>query len=193
MRRRSRCGAASATTPATPWTDLGGEPAWGTVRPSLGDVDRQAVALASFAAAVAGYFGTARHHAARTGRPTRRSSPWLRRLSGAVDASALSAGTPLATMATRAGALDIAATTDAERGRLLGGDRFEVNYPEPSMWVEAVLAVPDGAAAPDDLDGGDRRDGARRGRLGRPPTAATQSLPGATTMLALRTLWQEAT
>ena len=58
------------------------------------------------------------------------------------------------------------------------------------MWLEAVLAVPDGAAVPDDL---------RRCRHGRPrrhgtdPSTATQALPGASTMLALRALWQEAT
>ena len=58
------------------------------------------------------------------------------------------------------------------------------------MWLEAVLAVPDGVAVPDDL--GDRRRGRPR-RDGTTPSAATQSLPGASTMLALRTLWQEAT
>ena len=134
------------------------------IRPSIGDVDGQAVALASFAAAVAGYYG----------RPDIRSSdwqndpsftPWVSRLLGQVDTAALSAGTPLATMAVRP-ALDIAATTDVEL-TAVGGDRFAVNYPEPSMWVEAV----DGGARPH--RGARRRDRDRHRRpvgcrLGRP-------------------------
>lgn len=170
-----------------PWTDVDGEAAWGRVRPSLGAVDRQAVALGSFAAAVGGYFG----------RPDIRSSdwqndpaftPWFRQLSGAVDVSALSGGTPLATMVNRPSALDIAATTDAEVAAL-GGDRFAVNYPEPSMWVEAVLAVPDGTAVPAGLVPALATAASAAGWDA--PGAATQPLPGATTMLALRALWQE--
>ncbi len=57
------------------------------------------------------------------------------------------------------------------------------------MWLEAVLAVPDGAAVPDDL--GDVATGALVGWDA--PSAATQAVPGASTMLALRTLWSEAT
>ena len=89
-----------------------------------------------------------------------------------------------------AGALDVAATTD-RRARRSGAtaDRFDASYPEPSMWLEAVLAVPDGAAVPDDL--GDVASGATVGWDA--PSAATQPLPGASTMLALRALWQEAT
>jgi hypothetical protein len=170
-----------------PWTDIGGEAGWGRVRPSLGAVDRQAVALASFAAAVGGYFG----------RPDIRSSdwqgdpaftPWLNQLAGAVDVTALSGGTPLATMVNRPSALDIAATTDAEVAAV-GGDRFAVNYPEPSMWVEAVLAVPDGTAVPEGLVPALATAASAAGWDA--PGAATQPLPGATTMLALRARWQE--
>jgi hypothetical protein len=173
----------------TPWTDIGGEAAWRTVRPSLGIVERDAVALASFAAAVAGYFGTPQV-SRNTWEADPAFVPWLRRLAGAVDESVLSGGTPLATMATRAGSLDIAATTDAELAGL-GGDRFAVNYPEPSMWVEAVLAVPDGAAAPDGLAAEAAAALAAAG-WGAADTAAA-SVPGASTMIALRELWRQAT
>jgi hypothetical protein len=171
------------------WSTLAPDAAAGDIRPAIGAADREAVALASFAAAVSGYFG----------RPDIRSSdwqndpaftPWVSRLLGAVDASALSAGTPLATMAIRPSALDIAATTDAERAAL-GGDRFTPNYPEPSMWVEAVVAVPEGTAVPDDLTAALAAGLAAGGWEA--PDAATQALPGATTMLALRSLWQEST
>ena len=171
------------------WSTLAPDAAAGDIRPAIGAANREAVALASFAAAVSGYFG----------RPDIRSSdwqndpaftPWVSRLLGAVDSSTLSAGTPLATMAIRPSALDIAATTDAERAAL-GGDRFTPNYPEPSMWVEAVVAVPEGTAVPDDLTTALAAGLAAAGWEA--PGAATQPLPGATTMLALRSLWQEST
>ena len=100
-----------------PWTDIGGDAGVAHVRPSLGRRrDARPPRSASFAAAVAGYFGTpAITRSAWEADPA--FMPWLRRLAGAVSPSALSAGTPLATMATRAGALDIAATTDAEVAR----------------------------------------------------------------------------
>jgi hypothetical protein len=171
------------------WSALAAGTAGGRIRPSLGVVDRQAAALASFAAAVAGYFG----------RPDIRSSdwqgdpaftPWVSRLLGGVDPSALTAGTPLATMAIRPSALDIAATTTAEL-TALGGDTFVANYPEPAMWVEAVVAVPEGTAAPTDLVTATTAALSAAGWDA--PGAATQALPGPTTMLALRALWQEST
>jgi hypothetical protein len=176
---------------SAPWTDIGGEESWHTLRPSLGLVETDATALGSFATAVAGYLGT----------PSVTSSawesdpafiPWLRRLAGAVSPAALSLNTPLDTMTTRAGALDIAATSGAaSSGPGAPADRFVASYPEPSMWMDAVLAVPDGIAIPDDVDviATDALDGA--GWDG--PDTATQHLPGASTMLALRAFWQEAT
>ena len=172
-----------------PWTDLGGDAAWGRVRPALGDVDGQAIALASFAVAVAGYVG----------RPDIRSSdwrddpafaPWLRRLAGAVSLSSLSSITPLATMERRPSALDIAATSDAEVAAV-GGELFDVNYPEPSMWVEAVVAVPEGTSAPEGLTAA--LTAALSASGWDPPASAAQPLPGPTTMLALRGQWQEVT
>jgi hypothetical protein len=111
-------------------------------------------------------------------------------LAGAVGASSLSAGTPLATMAIRSSALDVAATTDAELA-MVGGDRFSANYPEPSMWVQAVVAAPDGTAVPDDVVATVTAAMTEAGWD--PPGAAMQPLPGPTTMLALRALWQEST
>ena len=67
--------------------------------------------------------------------------------------------------------------------------RFAPNYPAPQMWLQAVLAVPGGAAAPGDL-ASDLTDSSRR-RLGRRGDGAT-GLPSASTMLALRAYWQDA-
>ena len=170
-----------------PWTELGGEASWNTVRPSLGAVAREAVALASFADAVAGYFGSAQLSSSTFSDPA--FIAWLRRLAGTVDESQLSAGTPLGTMAVRP-SLDVAATTEVER-MTVGGDRFDVNYPDPTMWVEAVLAIPDGTSVPGDIAtlAADALLAAGWGD----PSTATQPVPSASTMLALRTLWNEAT
>jgi hypothetical protein len=172
-----------------PWTELGGDASLRTIRPSVGAADREAVALASFADAVAGYFGSPQIGAA-TWENDPAFGPWVRRLSRAVDVSSLSAGTPLATMLTRAGSLDVAATTDAEVVAL-GGDRVDLNYPEPSMWVEAVLAVPGGQAAPEGLAAALTEALTSTGWAA--PGSATQRLPDAGTMLALRAYWREAT
>ena len=60
------------------------------------------------------------------------------------------------------------------------------------MWVEAVLAVPDGTAAPDGLAAA-LTAAARARRVGRARAMRPQPVPEPTTMLALRDLWQDAT
>ena len=82
--------------------------------------------------------------------------------------------------------LDVAATTEAEWSAA-GGDRFDVNYPDPTMWVEAVLAVPDGVSVPDDVAATAAE--ALAGSGWADPSTAAQPVPGASTMLALRSLW----
>jgi hypothetical protein len=160
------------------------------VRPAFGDVDDSALALASFADSVAGYLGDA-----EVSRTRWEADPgfitWLRRLADSASGVSLSGGSALRTMATRPSALDIAATAGFELAALDADDqRFTPNYPAPEMWLQAVLAVPGGAAAPDDL-------AAELGALVREsgwdePDAATTQLPGAPTMLALRAQWDEA-
>ena len=165
-----------------PWTDLGGDPDWRTVRPSLGAVDREAVALASFADAVTDYLGDPLS-SVNPGDATLVIS--LRPLANTVDPAQVS-GTPLATMAVRPSLLDVAATTEAERASL-PGEQFDVKYPDATMWVEAVLAVPEGASIDDGVAmvAADALAAAGWGE----PSTAVQSVPGASTMLALRALW----
>jgi hypothetical protein len=171
----------------TPWADLGAD-VEGTVRPSVGDVERSGLALVSFSGAVAGYFGE----------PTYRQAswetdpaflPWLQSVATTVPTSVLSGGTPLATMASRRSALDIAATTDAELAPLSADpSRFEVKYPEPTMGVEGVVAGP--------VPGADllREIGTAFTANGwGPPAATPPAAPSAVTMLGLRQLWRDAT
>jgi hypothetical protein len=173
-----------------PWTELGGEAAWGTLRPAFGDVDDSALGLASFAASVAGYFGDAEISRSRW-----ESDPgfisWVRRLAGVASGVSLSGGSALGTMATRPSALDIAATAEFELAALdATGERFAPNYPAPEMWLQAVLAVPGGEDAPDDVSSEVGSLLATGGWT--EPETATTPLPGASTMLALRALWEDA-
>jgi hypothetical protein len=199
---RSAALGAACTTPAvwacignvagTAWSEYGGDPSFGRIRPSLGRVDREAVALASFANAVAGYTDSPTINAGALGDDLEFRT-WLRRLAGA-DTSGLSGGTPLATMVTRAGSLDIAATTVADVAVLfLSRDDLQLDTvtPNPTMWVQAVLAVPPGTAAPDGLAADLTTELSLAGW--RAPEDATQPVPDATTMVALRELWKSAT
>jgi hypothetical protein len=94
-------------------------------------------------------------------------------------------------MATRPSALDIAATAGFELAILdPDAQRFAPNYPAPEMWLQAVLAVPGGATAPGDL-ASDLTEQLRGAGWDDTATAAT-GLPSASTMLALRSYWQDA-
>ncbi len=171
------------------WSELDGDESWKTVRPAVGKADRSAVALASFAAAVAGYLGTPTY--------TRSSwdadpdfTSWVRRLRRTVPYTSLSGTTPLATMVQRSSAIDMAATTRAELEALgTAAERFEAKYPEPAMWLEVVLAAP-AEAEPGALT--DAATTALTDAGWSSPGDVTAAVPSATTMLALRTLWQEA-
>ncbi len=195
---RNQALGAACTTPAvwscigdiagTAWSDYGGDPAFGRVRPSLGRVDREAVALASFADAVAGYTGSPTINVGALNDDLDFQT-WLRKLAGA-DRSNLTGGTPLATMVT-ANSLDIAATTVAEVQVLLDSRadlKLDLVYPNPQMWVVAVLAVPPGTAAPAGL-AADLTAALGAAGWGAPGDA-TQSVPDASTMVALRELWK---
>jgi hypothetical protein len=167
-----------------------GEGVPGVIEPSVGDAGDSAAGLASFASAVAGYFDTTQ--LSRTVWETEPEFiPWVRRLVRAVPVEELTAGTPLATMLTRPSAVNVAATSDAEIADLAApGESLESGYPEPSMWVQAVLAAPAGADIPQDVATDAAAALLDAGWAAPEPTAQTP-LPPATTMLALRGLWEE--
>ena len=171
-----------------PWAEIGGEDNWGAVEPSIGDARRSAAALASLAVAVAGYLGTAEYTSTQWSTDPA-FAPWVSRLVRAVPVTQLSGGTPAATMVTRP-TVNIAATSDAEVAALGASiERFESSYPEPSMWLQAVLAAPAGADVPEGLAQDVRATLLAQGWDA--PDAATQPLPSANTMIALRQLWEE--
>ena len=145
----NRCGAASETNAGAPWSELGGEASWGTVRPAFGDVDDSALGLASFASSVAGYFGDADISRSRW-EADPAFIPWLDGLADTVEWRVVvrrqrpghdgdSAERPRHRRHRRLRA-------GTRRCRLANASRR--NYPAPEMWLQAVLAVPGGAAAP---------------------------------------------
>lgn len=171
------------------WSTLGAASIPGTLRPSFGDVNDSALGLASFASAVASYFGSAEIN--RIQFDDARFISWLRRISAVSIDGTQRGSTPLETLAVRS-ALDAAATANYEVNALdATGERFDVNYSEPNMWIQAVIATPAGVAAPDGIvsDVAAALDAA-----GWDPADAAESLPpSASTLLALRTLWNDAT
>ena len=164
------------------------EDAPGQVQPSVGDAGKSAAALASFASAVAGYFETTDFGAAELQDPS--FIPWVRPLLEAVPVAQLTAGTPVATLITRPSAVSVAGTSDAEiAAQGARRDEVEASYPEPSMWLQAVLAAPAGADVPGDLTS-DVAAALTAAGWDEPGSAA-QPLPSATTMISLRNLWEE--
>ena len=171
------------------WTELDGDAAWQTVDPLLGDVEGSAIALASWANAVAGYFGETDISSSRWELDPNFPA-WLRRLARAVPETQQSGRSPLATLLNRASAVDIAATTDAEFAASGATDRGRViRYPDPTMSAEAVLAIPGESAAPDGLQ--DDLAAALTDAGWEPAAAAGTPLPGAGVMIALRDVWAE--
>lgn len=172
------------------WADLGARTLPGTLIPSLGNVADSALGLASFAAAVAGYLDSTDIPSSAQLTADTSFLVWVRKLAGVSNGVRLSDrdGTPIGTMAVRPSALNAAATaTFQARAVDSDGDRFALNYPDPEMWVQAVVAVPNGLDAPgslvDDLV-------TELGASGwDAPGEASTPLPDASTMVALRERW----
>ena len=174
-----------------PWTELGGDAAWGTVRPAVGDVAGSATALVSFGAATSGYFGNTTFNRA-TWESDTGFLGWLRPLARTVSVSDLSGGTPVATMATRASPLNAAATTDAELAALgAAGRPFRHGLPS----VGDVTGRGDRrrpTASTTSMTWSPRRPRHSPTPAGEhPPTAANG--PSASTTLALLELWEATT
>ena len=178
------------TNAGTPWSELGGEASWGTVRPALGDVNESALGLTSFAASVAGYFNDPDITRSRWENDPA-FIPWLDGLADTSSGVSLSGGSALGTMATRPSALDMAATAGFE----LAERRCRLTALHPQLSCSGdVVAGRAGRArrgcypaiSPAELTEQLRTSG-----WDDAATAATP-VPSASTMLALRAYWNDA-
>jgi hypothetical protein len=167
-----------------PWAEL--DPALAdTVRPAFAPIDRYGVGLLALGQATAGWFGTD---------PIDTNDPsffaWFRGLTGQVSDVALSGGTPIRTILTRPSALDVAVGAEAELGSSPDG-RFGVTYAGPMTRADVVLAAPAGVHVPSDLAG---TVGAELTAGGwEPPSDEPSGVLPPATLLALATLWEDAT
>lgn len=117
------------------WADIEGPAGPAVVKPAFAPLDT-AVGQLGVAQAIGGYFGAAPVDATDPGLIT-----WARRLAGAVNAGALSGGTPIGTVQVRDSAVDVAVGFDAEITNA-GRDRLTVLYADPMTRVDLVLAAP---------------------------------------------------
>lgn len=119
-----------------PWAGIDG-PGNGTIKPAFGPLD-SAVGQLGVTQAVRGYFGDAPVDPGDIGLIT-----WVRSLANAVNATALSGGTPIGTVQVRDSAVDVAVGIDAEITNA-GRDKLTTLYAAPMTRVDLVLATPDG-------------------------------------------------
>lgn len=187
-----------------PWTDLGGEPTWGSVKPGLPSPDR-ADGLVVLAQAVASRVG-------RTDFATNDLdddpdvAAWFDRLVGAAKDARYSSRPPLRDFLTVAGSYSVVGALEAAAGptvrRAANGQDLAVIYPEPVVTADVVLVPVAGRDAADALDrvGRERLLDALRGAgwriQGRPGTGGpdlpdTAGLPAPGVLAALRDRWED--
>ena len=172
------------------WPELGAESIPGTLEPSLGDVANSAVGLMSFGSAIASYFGSV--DVDRTQFDDTAFIGWLRRLSRESRDGTVPDQTPFGTMFVRETLVNAAATATFEitQGAAIG-NAAEVKYSDPQMWIQAVIATPAGVSLPDGLAADVT---SALGEAGwDTASAADGSVPSASTLLALRQLWNDYT
>ncbi len=113
---------------------------------------------------------------------------WLRGLVTGVSPSQLSGGTAIATIQTRPSSMDVAVGAVAELG-VAQRTRYAVQYAEPMIRADVVLALPPGASIAADLS--DALTAALVADGWDAPSAAPNPLPDPTTVIAVRSLWKE--
>jgi hypothetical protein len=195
-----------------PWSELGGQTAWGSVKPGHPRADTT----------VEGLFAVAQASAAKLGRTDVASNDltdpdfrtWITRLERSVPTFTPPAGTPFAQMLfTGPSAFDVSAALEATAAPATAGSRYRsslrIVVAEPGVTADLVVAVPTGGSpsrrAADEL----RRDPTRAAlaqsgwRVSGQPLAdgldatltlpPTTGLPTAGALDALRSMWIEIT
>lgn len=192
------------------WEELGGQPAWGLLKPGHADPGHEATGLVVLGAAATGFFGNTDFSRVEIEEDDRFRA-WLSRLERAVPTFRPSGGTPLQDMLLKGpAAFDVVGTTEAEGRALLAAaarsDKPVLLYPAPMATAEVVLASSGSSPASQRLarllraEAGRRalaREGWRVGRAappaGSPPLPPGPGLPGAGVLQALLQAWREVT
>ncbi|HEY8094071.1 MAG TPA: hypothetical protein VID93_09810 [Acidimicrobiales bacterium] len=178
-----------------PWEELGGEAAWGVLKPSHADAAESAVGLLSFATIVTDYWGSADY----TGTDLQNDDAflsWLGRLEGAIPTYGDAANTPLSIMLSQP-RIDVVGTTAAEIRDQAGAQAGDLTGAAPAGPVpplaQVVVAGDDHAQAV--WTSAALRDGLNASSwkapsTGSPELPAGTGLPPPDVMIALRDLWQ---
>jgi hypothetical protein len=178
-----------------PWEGLGGEAAWGVLKPSHADASDSAAGLLTFATIVTDYWGSVDY----TGTDLQNDDAflsWLGRFEGAVPTYGDEANTPLSIMLSQP-RIDVVGTTAAEIREQAGAQAGELTTAPPAAAVAPKAQV---VVAGDDRAEGvwasaALRDGLNASGWGAPSTGAPElpagtGLPPPDVMIALRDLWR---
>jgi len=173
-----------------PWSSIGGENAWGVVKPSHADAARSASGLLSFAVIVSDYWGSTDF----TGTDLENDDAflsWLNRLEAAIPTYGDAANTPLDILLAQP-RIDIVQTTAAEVTEKAGTQRDELETGGPAEpLAEVVVAGAEAeTVARRILSLGTALDPWTYDPNGQPTQPSGTGLPSADVMIALRDLWQ---
>ena len=177
-----------------PWPSVGGEAAWGVVKPSHADAAQSAVGLLGFSTIVSDYWGRTDYTGADLENDDAFQS-WLARFERAIPTYGDAANTPFALLLAQP-RLDVVATTGAEVAETAGAQAPDLTTSPPNVQPhpQAELVVAGGEAA----------DGIAHGMLsvvpglkgwsapsgGQPTPPVGTGMPGPDVMIALRDLWE---
>ena len=178
-----------------PWSALGGQEAWGVLKPSHADAAQSAIGLLAFSTVVSDYWGSTDY----TGTDLENDDAflsWLGRFEGAVPTYGDAVNTPLSILLAQP-RIDVVGTTVAEVEEKAGAQRdgLTVNPPNVQPAPKAEVVVAGGEAAAQVASRAELRDALSRAGWAMPPSGASSAptgtgLPGPDVMIALRDLWE---
>jgi hypothetical protein len=193
------------------WSDIGGQAAWGTLKPGHLNPEMNAVGLDIIGQAAAEYFG--KSDLSTDDYDDEGFFEWFTRLERAVRPSF--GATPLEQMLASAAAFDMVGATEAEAGPTLARasrdrrDDIAVTYPAPVARVDVVFVPAIASDRAGDLrdivTGSDGREALARngwrvpgesparGVPSKPPLPDQTNLPGPGSLEALLETWREVT
>jgi hypothetical protein len=174
-----------------PWSDLGGQAAWGTVKPAHESAATSARGLLTFANAVVSWFGRA--DLTTSDLADQAFLDWVRRLERSVPSFGGPETTPFEQMLL-VPEINVVGTTEAEVEAEAGARRGELalTYPAPMAQADAVVASSaDGALPTPSVEA--LSTALQAAKWGAPSPATDGGLPPTPLLQALRQLWSEVT
>lgn len=173
-----------------PWTAIGGQAAWGDVKPAHEAPDASASGLLTFANATVSFLG--RPDIGTIDLQSDAYSDWVRRLERSIPYFGGPEGTPFERFLLLP-EINVVGTTEAEVNAKAGARRagLTVAYPSPMAQADAVMVSSAGAPAPGRLGAAEAAARLRGTGWEAPSPAPPGGLPAPGVLQALRLLWAE--